>query len=184
MKSFFTSIFVFFISGLFASAEGPDSDTVFYYIAGSGVGISTDHEVVVLDSANIFTLMWQEDSTVAIQLQGMNGYGFDGDNELWNESLLLSNDDSLRAILRIILLITNGDLVDLIDLEGLPLGYKGIRAEWISETNGIEVKNNYSILLNDNYALFITLTAFEDTPFSTLNQRALSLFSQLQFGAP
>jgi len=177
-------IFIILSNSIYFEVKGSDTDTVYFYITGSGVGVSTPHEVILLDSAGTYTLMWQEDSIIAINFQGINNYGFDGNNELWEESLLLSNNDSLRAILRILLLITGGNLVDITDIENIPLNYKGIRAEWISETNGIEVKNNYTIMLNQSYALFISLTAFENVSFSTLNQRALSLFSQLQFSVP
>jgi hypothetical protein len=71
-----------------------------------------------------------------------------------------------------------------LNLENIPLGYKGIRVKWTFETNGIEVKNNYTILLNNNYSLFIALTASENVLFSTLNQRAENLFSELQFAMP
>jgi hypothetical protein len=165
-------------------ANDQQTDTITYNITGSNISISTHHEVIMLDSANIYTLMWQEDSTLSVQLQGMKDYAFDEDEEMWQESLLLSDGDSLRAILRIFLLITQGELVELTDLDNLPLGYKGIRVKWTFETNGIEVKNNYTILLNNNYSLFIALTASENVLFSTLNQRAENLFSELQFAMP
>lgn len=173
-----------FIHGLDAWLYSMPNDTINYHITGSGISVSTHHEVILLDSANIYTLMWQDDSTLAIQLQGMKDYAFDRNEEMWQESLMLSDGDSLRAILRIFLLITQGELVEVTDLENLPLGYKGIRAEWFFKTNGIEVRNNYTILLNVNYALFIALTATEDVSFTTLNQRAENLFSELQFAMP
>ena len=165
-------------------ANAEQTDTITYTITGSNISISTHHEVILLDSANIYTLMWQEDSTLAVQLQGMKDYAFDEDEEMWQESLLRSHGDSLRAILRLFLLITQGELVELTDLENLPLGYQGIRAEWYFETNNVEVKNNYTILLNNQYALFIAITGMGTASFETLNQKAESIFSQLQFAMP
>lgn len=182
-KVIYLSLFLL-ANNIDSSAKELLSDTVNYNIKGSGISISSYHETVLLDSANIYTLMWQEDSTLSVQFQGIKDYAFDGDEQMWLESLLLSEGDSLRAILRIFLLITQGELVELTDLENLPLGYKGIRAAWSFETNGIEVKNNYTILLNNNYSLFIALTASEEVLFSSLNQRAASLFSELQFAMP
>jgi len=93
----------------------------------------------------------------------------------WNDLATSVNRTALSAG-TYILTVTDSNMVQ--------AGYKGIRAEWTFETNGIEVKNNYTILLNNNYSLFIALTASEDVLFSALNQRAASLFSELQFALP
>jgi len=175
---------IILMHSLQSNAYNLQTDTVTYNITGSNISISTHHEVILLDSANIYTLMWQEDSTLAVQFQGMKDYAFDEDEELWQESLLLSDGDSLRAILRLFLLITQGELIELTDIENLPLGYQGIRAEWLFETNEIEVKNNYTILINHEYALFISITGIENASSSTINQKAESIFNKLQFAMP
>ena len=181
--------FIFFCMFIIAfclqsNANRLQTHTVNYYVSSNCISIITYHEVILLDSANIYTLMWQEDSILSVQFQGMKDYAFDGNEEMWQESFLLSEGDSLRAILRIFLLITQGELVELTDLENLPLGYKGIRTEWTFETNGRDMKNNYTILLNNNYLLFIVLTASQDVSFNTLNRRAVRLFSELQYAMP
>lgn len=155
-------ILIFLICfGYYESNAQPDTNWVQLNNFNPDFNFKLPNNPLILDTINIESFFFKVDSTLGLQVHFIDSISFDSSNLIFTTSLIQSNYDTLRAIGKILLLISNGTLTSISDIyinnhKGLEIGFS------YDELSTLEREYSFNrVFLFDDKFLTFSITGIE-----------------------
>lgn len=155
-------IFLFLLCiGYFELTAQPDTNWVLLNNYNPNFSFKLPDNPQFLDTVNIESYFFKVDSTLGIQVHFLDSISLDSTSEIFTIALAQTNFDTLRTIGKILLLLSNGTLTSISDLnidnhKGLEIGFS------YNEVTASEKEYSFNrIFLFDNKFLTFTVTGIE-----------------------